>query len=310
MILCDGSVFCVCGDFGMEKPLGNIYRNSITEIWKGTEFERLRAAFRKNKLPLDYCSHCIGAALIPKNAPLPQTADFPEVVHLETTVQCNLECSFCHRDVIESQRGSKILPPKIVFQLIDEIIAHRCSKFLLLVGYGEPFLDKNSYEYCKYLKQHFPEIIIGSSSNAIPFSHYENARKLVESGIDALVLSIDGVDDKTYLRYQVGGDLEKALQGMKNIIQARRETGSFAPNIIWQYLLFNWSDKQPMIDKAIALAKEYQVDILHFLPTFSPISGISWKYIFKPYWGMIYRFCGPEREYNPHNRALIVEMKQ
>ena len=307
-IFSDGSVFCVCGEFGMEKPLGNINRNSMTEIWQGEEFEKLRDSFRRNKLPLNYCSRCIGATLIPHNVPYPETKKFLEVVHLETTVKCNLDCSFCHREIIESKRGGKDLSPDAVYPILDEIAEHKTTKFLVLVGYGEPFIDKNIYEYCTYIKAKYPEIVIGSSSNAIPFSVKSNAEKLVKSGLDTLVVSIDGVDSETYLKYRVGGDFQRAFTGMTNIIQARKEAGSFTPTLIWQYILFNWTDKKHMTDQAIELVRANKVDILHFLPTVSPISGISLKYILKPYWGMIYRFCGPEREYNPHNRAKIIEM--
>ena len=247
-IQCDGTVHCVCGDFGMENPLGNIHNNSIEEIWKGEEYEKLRDSFRRNKLPLDYCSRCFGAVLIPKNKEYPGTSGFLDVIHLETTVLCNLDCSFCHRDIIESTRGGHVLQPEVVNPLLDEIAEKGISKFLILVGYGEPFLDKNIYDYCKRVKEKYPEIIIGSSTNAIPFSNEENARKLVESGLDTLVVSIDGVDEKTYLRYRVGGSFDRALEGMDNILKARREAEAFTPTVIWQYHLFNWTDKKYMID--------------------------------------------------------------
>jgi MoaA/NifB/PqqE/SkfB family radical SAM enzyme len=231
------------------------------------------------------------------------------VVHLETTVKCNLDCSFCHREIIEANRGDKILPPEKVYPILAEIAKHRITKYLLFVGYGEPFLDKNTFAYSKYLRERYPEIKIASNTNAIVFSHKDNAYKLIESGFDALILSIDGADKKTYDKYRKNGDYDKAFLGMKNLIEARRELGADNPAIIWQYILFYWNDDDKRMDQAIKKAKEYQVDFLHFLPTVSPVGYISPKYVlFKPYWGLMYRFCGPEKEYNPHNKAKVIDM--
>jgi MoaA/NifB/PqqE/SkfB family radical SAM enzyme len=310
-ILCDGTIRCVCGEMSNEKSLGNVYNNSVTEIWNGPEFEKLRSAFRNNKLPLDNCSWCIGPTLLPKKAPYPKTADFFKVVHLETTVKCNLDCSFCHREIIEANRGDKVLPPEKVYPILDEIIRHRSTECLLFVGYGEPFLDKNIFNYSRYLKDRFPEIVIASNTNAIPFSNKDNAYKLVESGLDTLILSIDGADEATYNKYRIGGDYHKAFAGMSNIIQARKELGKTSPTVIWQYILFYWNDDDLRMREAVEQAGEMGVDFLHFLPTVSPVGYISPKYIlFKPYWGLMYKFCGPEKEYNPHNKAKVIEMKK
>jgi len=306
----NGSVTCFCGEFGLEAPLGNVYQNSLSEIWRGEKFEKLRESFRTNRLPLTYCSRCAGAVLIPKHHSYPQPADFLETIHIETTVQCNLDCSFCHREFIEEHRGGETLKAEKVYQLLDEIIARESTKRLIWVGFGEPFLDKRIYQYTAYIKKNYPEINISSSSNAIVFSHKENAKRLVDSGMDLLVLSIDGPNEEIYLRYRRGGDFNKALQGVKNLTAAKKEAGSVLPTIIWQYILFNWNDSDWMLEKAKAMAGEMGVDMLHFLPTFSPISGISLKYIAKPYFGLIYRFSGPEHGYNPHDRAKVIDLFQ
>ncbi len=307
-IQCQGAVTCFCGEFGLEKPLGNVYDNSMEEIWRGEEYEKLRDAFRKNRLPLNYCSRCAGAVLIPKHLPYPQLAEFMETIHIETTVLCNLDCSFCHREFIEEHRGGENLKSEKVYRLLDEIIAKKTVKRLIWVGFGEPFLDKKLYDYTEYVKKSCPEINISSSTNAIVFSHPENARRLVQAGMDLLVVSIDGPNEEIYLKYRRGGSYHRALQGIRNLAAAKRDAGAKFPTIIWQYILFNWNDKDWMIKQVVETAQEAGVDILHFLPTFSPLSGISLKYVTKPYFGMIYRFSGPEHDYNPHNRAKVIDL--
>jgi len=55
-------------------------------------------------------------------------------------------------------------------------------------------------------------IYTATSTNA----HYlndENARKTIESGLDRLIISLDGTSQEVYSQYRIGGDLEKVLAG-------------------------------------------------------------------------------------------------
>ena len=306
-VMCNGDVFCCC-EFGTQEMLGNVHDNTMEEIWMNEKYEKLRESFRRNKLPMYTCSKCIGKMVVPKSEVKLDVANYLWCIHLETTIKCNLDCSFCHREFIENQRGMNTLKPEKVYELLDEIIKKRETEVLIWVGFGEPFIDKKLYEYISYTKERYPELLVSSSSNAIVFSKMDNARKMVQSQMDLLIISIDGPTEEIYLRYRKGGNFNRALQGLKNLAEAKKEAGLAKPTLVWQYILFNWNDKDWMLEKTIQTAKDMGVDILHFLPTISPISGISYKYVTKPYYGMIYRFTGPEHEYNPHNRAKVIEM--
>ncbi len=100
-----------------------------------------------------------------------------------------------------------------------------------------------------------------TSTNA----HYlsdENARKTVESGLDRLIISIDGTTQEVYEQYRVGGSLEKVLQGARNIVKWKKELKSKTPYVFFQFLVVKPNEHQ--IEDVKRLAAEIGVDDIRF----------------------------------------------
>jgi len=308
LVFSNGEVTCVCSDHGVIN-LGNVNQASLEEVWKGPKFEEYRASFRANRLPVRHCSACFALEKVPKSRPdLYQVAPFLWNLHLETTPKCNLDCAICQRDEVEAHRGGTTLSPPTVYRLLDEIIAHRTNKIVLFFGYGEPFLDKNIYDYITYLKSRFPEVIVSISTNGIPLDNQQNVEKLLATPLDVLLFSVDGITQGEYERYRRGGNLGKALSAMERVIKRRRELNLDHPYVVWQYLYFRWNDSDASIRATLQEARRIGVDLLHFLPTRRPVTGISWKNVLKRNHGLMYKFGPLEHDYNPHGWAKVIRV--
>jgi radical SAM protein with 4Fe4S-binding SPASM domain len=146
-----------------------------------------------------------------------------------------------------------MLPDDLFKKTIDEL----SDTLLYLIFYfqGEPYLHPRFLDLVKYASQ--KKIYTATSTNA----HYLNetlARKTVESGLDRLIVSIDGTTQDVYEQYRVGGKLEKVLEGTRNIIKAKRELKSKTPHVVFQFLVVRPNEHQ--IDDVFRLAKELGVD--------------------------------------------------
>lgn len=98
-----------------------------------------------------------------------------------------------------------------------------------------------------------------TSTNA----HYlskENAIATVKSGLDRLIISIDGTTQDTYGKYRIGGQLDKVLEGTKTLLQTRKELKASTPHIIWQFIVFSHNESQ--LKNIKSLAREFGVDEL------------------------------------------------
>ena len=104
-------------------------------------------------------------------------------------------------------------------------------------------------------------IYTATSTNA----HYlndENARRTIESGLDRLIISIDGTTQEVYEQYRIGGNLDKVIEGTRNIVKWKKELKSKTPFIIFQFLVVKPNEHQ--IEDVKKMAKETGVDDVWF----------------------------------------------
>ena len=110
-------------------------------------------------------------------------------------------------------------------------------------------------ELVKYASQ--KKIYTVTSTNA-HFLSERKAKETIESGLDRILISIDGTTQETYGHYRIGGSLEKVIEGTKSLVRAKRELKSKTPHIIFQFLVVKPNEHQ--IEELKTLAKEIGVD--------------------------------------------------
>lgn len=181
----------------------------------------------------------------------------PIAISIEPTTSCNLRCPECPSGLRSFTRPTGMLQENLFKQTIDEL----ADTLLYLIFYfqGEPYLHPKFLDLVKYASK--KGIYTATSTNA----HYlnsANAKKTVESGLDRMIISIDGTTQETYEQYRVGGSLEKVIEGTKNILHWKKELKSKTPHVIFQFLVVKPNEHQ--LAEVKQLAKELGVDEVGF----------------------------------------------
>ncbi|HRD57321.1 MAG TPA: radical SAM/SPASM domain-containing protein [Ferruginibacter sp.] len=181
----------------------------------------------------------------------------PVSISFEPTTSCNLRCPECPSGLRAFTRPTGMLQKDFFRQTIDEI--HKELLYLIFYFQGEPYLNPSFLEMVKYAAD--KKIYTATSTNA----HYlteANARKTVESGLDRLIISIDGTTQETYKQYRVGGNIDKVIEGAKNIVKWKKELNSKTPFVFFQFLVVKHNEHQ--VEEIKQLAKEIGVDEVRF----------------------------------------------
>ena len=177
----------------------------------------------------------------------------PVSIAVEPTTSCNLRCPECPSGLRSFTRPTGMLDLDVYTKMLDEL--HHVLWYLILYFQGEPYLHPQFFELIELASER--NIYTATSTNA----HYlttENARKTVASGLDRLVISIDGTTQETYESYRIGGKLDRVISGTKEIIRWKKEMGKSTPYIIFQFLVVKPNEHQvPEIKK---LASSLGVD--------------------------------------------------
>lgn len=180
-------------------------------------------------------------------------AGLPISLSFEPTTSCNLRCPECPSGLRSFTRPTGMLENGLFEQLIEE--QKKTLLYLLFYFQGEPYLHKDFLELVRFASKR--GIYTATSTNA----HYLNeevAIKTIESGLDRLIISIDGTTQDTYASYRIGGKLDKVLEGTKNIVKWKRELKSSTPHIIFQFLVVKPNEHQ--IEDVYKMADEFGVD--------------------------------------------------
>ena len=182
---------------------------------------------------------------------------YPVSISFEPTTSCNLRCPECPSGLRAFSRPTGMLQKDFFTETIDQL----SKELLYLVFYfqGEPYLNPSFLDMVKYASG--KKIYTATSTNA----HYlndANAKRTIESGLDRLIISIDGTTQDVYQQYRVGGQLEKVLEGAKNIVHWKKELNSRKPFVVFQFLVVKPNEHQ--IEDAKMLAKEIGVNDIWF----------------------------------------------
>lgn len=187
----------------------------------------------------------------------PRQWGLPISISFEPTTSCNLRCPECPSGLRAFSRPTGMLKKDFFTETIDDI--HRHILYLIFYFQGEPYLNPDFLDMVKYASS--KKIYTATSTNA----HYltdDAARKTVESGLDRLIISIDGTTQDVYKQYRVGGNLDKVIEGTKNIVKWRKQLNSKTPFIFFQFLVVKPNEHQ--IEDIKKLAKEIGVDEVRF----------------------------------------------
>ena len=178
---------------------------------------------------------------------------YPVSLAIEPTTACNLRCPECPSGLRSFSRPTGNLKADSFKRIIDEV--HKYSSYLTFYFQGEPYLNPDFLDMVEYASA--KGMITSTSTNA-HFLDDEMARKTVESGLDRLIVSIDGTTQKTYESYRVDGNLEKVIEGTENIIRWKKKLKSSSPQVVFQFLVVKPNEHE--IEDVKALGRKIGVD--------------------------------------------------
>jgi len=177
----------------------------------------------------------------------------PFSLSIEPTTACNLGCPECPSGLKQFTRPTGKLDAGFHERMLSQV-----RKTVFYINYyfqGEPFLHPQFLALIKAAKKN--KIYTSTSTNA-HFINEKTAKKIVESGLDRLIISIDGLTQETYENYRIHGTLSKVIEGSKQMLKAKKELNSKTPHLIFQFLAVKPNEHE--IPQVFQLGKEMGID--------------------------------------------------
>jgi MoaA/NifB/PqqE/SkfB family radical SAM enzyme len=191
--------------------------------------------------------------------------NYPVQAYIEPTLVCNLRCPACPTGLQLGLRPSASMKWDLFKSAIDEIGDYVFS--LYMYNWGEPLLHRQTPEMIKYAKE--KDIYIILSTNLSLKLSDEYIERLVQSGLDRLIVSLDGTTEETYVKYRLRGEFQLVRENMARIQAAKKKLGVQTPEVVWQFLVFKHNELQ--IEEAQAQFREWGADTLSMEGAIMPV---------------------------------------
>lgn len=184
---------------------------------------------------------------------VPRIKGLPVSISVEPTTSCNLRCPECPSGLRSFTRPTGMLDTGLFKHVLDEL--GETLFWLTFYFQGEPFLHR---EFLSMVSEASRRGIYTSTSTNAHYLSDEVARATVESGLDRLIVSVDGTTQETYSAYRKGGDLSRVLEGAQNVIRWKKKLKSNTPVVDFQFLVVRHNEHQ--IPHLKTMAKKFDAN--------------------------------------------------
>jgi len=179
---------------------------------------------------------------------------YPYWLTIDPTNFCNLKCPFCPTGQNRKTRTRATLSLENFKSIINEL-----GPYLIHIDFcnwGEPLLNKQIYEMIRIAKQYHIDTKVDSNLSQLS---EQDAEDLILSGLDKIIVSIDGATPETYSKYRVGGDFHRVMDNLKLLIKKKRQLNTIYPYIRWQFLVFRHNEHE--IEQVQIIGRDLGIDV-------------------------------------------------
>jgi MoaA/NifB/PqqE/SkfB family radical SAM enzyme len=190
--------------------------------------------------------------------------NYPAYAVIDPTSFCQLRCPACPTGLRSGVRASASMSWERYKSVIDEVGDYLFR--LDLYNWGEPLLHREAPEFIQYAVSKGIRVKVDSNLSMKLSDDY--IARLVRSGLQSLVVSLDGATQDTYSKYRRGGDILLVRENMLRIQKAKSDLGLPTPKVFWKFLVFQHNEHE--VDMARSSYGDWGADELLVSGAFMP----------------------------------------
>ena len=142
---------------------------------------------------------------------------FPAQVNLAVSGRCNMTCRHCIRNVVHQTPDD--IEPALFKRIVKEVAGHQACR-LKLSGAGEPSLHPQFCDLVRCVAKIGAQITVYTNGWLFEIL---SPHEIVNSGIGHVVVSVDGLDKRSFEFIRVGGNYDRLKANVVRLFRARAE---------------------------------------------------------------------------------------
>lgn len=222
-------------------------KRSIKDIWFGEHYQRIRDNIA-NDVFVGKCAECkrdVDNGVWPLAKAYDQfpVREYPSLMELELSNQCNLECVMCSGVLSSGIRKNRDkLPP--LPQIYDESFREQLREFIphleeLRFNGGEPFAQKIVLDICEDVAELNPSLKVNIATNGTVYN--KRVQKILDMCNIHINISIDSLMPERYAEIRINGDLNVLFKNFE-IFNKYCKDGNRDLSIMVNPMRQNWDE--------------------------------------------------------------------
>lgn len=186
----------------------------------------------------------------------------PRRVVIETVFGCNARCGMCVIDH-PTDRAKSIMPMALYRSILERLAPYRDRiEMVDLFGLGEPLLDPLLFERVVLARSMgFRRLAFATNGHLLT---PERQKALLESGIDTVIFSLDGITKQTIEEIRPRVSFDRVMEYCPQIVR-RRDEGGYRTRFVVRFTRqqANAAEWQPFRDYWRSVLSEERGDLVY-----------------------------------------------
>jgi radical SAM protein with 4Fe4S-binding SPASM domain len=179
---------------------------------------------------------------------------YPHSIVVEPSARCNLACAMCWASEAREHIEKKFLSYQEFKGVVDDV-ASFCANVTFSFC-GEPLLNPDVYDMIAYARQ--KGINVGLSTNGMLLNE-DNVARLLDAGLNQVVVSLDAADQQTFETMRVGGDFHSVVNAVRIFAREKKKRRQKGTLINLQMIVTQKNAHQ--VDDFVGLARDLGADV-------------------------------------------------
>ena len=137
-------------------------------------------------------------------------------VYVEPTVSCNLDCITCFRNEWDQPLGR--MQDATFASVLEGLQQMDPRPSVYFGGIGEPLFHPSTLDWIEQAKALGVKVELITNGTIL---NEKTARRLIDSGLDMLWVSLDGASEETYADVRLGAELPRILRNLRRFVKMR-----------------------------------------------------------------------------------------
>jgi MoaA/NifB/PqqE/SkfB family radical SAM enzyme len=194
----------------------------------------------------------------------------PYTLLIDPCNYCNLRCPLCPTGVNDLGRPQSMLSLAHFKKYFDPFAPYLFEAYLH--NWGESLLNKQVYSMIEHAQRQNVGTNLSSNLVRLDSSDLDN---IIDSGLEYLIVSLDGASQESYVKYRVRGDFNRVVENLSELLRRRNARGKKTPVVEWQFIVMKQNEHE--VGQAEMLSRKLGVDLLRFAQCLIPYGSKNQK---------------------------------